>query len=103
MGVYELHFMKNGRPKWKCTTCSLSKTQFLWWDPNGYWMIGENIGKEDKGWILSYSNQPFGDKIEWEYWNGGWVKLQNGNIAANCTLFGKKSDLLKILVKRNIP
>ena len=31
------------------------------------------------------------------------MKLQNGNIAANCTLFGKKSDLLKILVKRNIP
>ena len=62
MGVYELYHMKNGRPKWKCTSCSQSKTQFLWWDLNGYWMIGENIDKEEKGWILSYSNQPFGDK-----------------------------------------
>ena len=62
MGVYELYNMKNGRPKWKCTSCSQSKTQFLWWDLNGYWMIGENIDEKEKGWILSYSNQPFGDK-----------------------------------------
>ena len=48
MGVYELYHMKNGRPKWKCTTCSQSKTQFLWWDLNGYWMIGENIDEVEK-------------------------------------------------------
>ena len=82
-GVYEKSATVNGKLTWTHT----SSDKAIWFDSNGFWMIGPKTGGTTSWLYNAVSDLPYGNGNEFLYWDGDeWVKPINEiKVELECT------------------